>query len=120
MDIKAGDDLAIDLVLQGTVWSENLMDLRNDHSVDFEIDVEGVPEIFPTFAIAPNGQSPMSDVVFTGTTITLASPEPNACQPVLRGPTDAFSAPSASPDGQTCCLSHIVLRAQGVPATTTF
>jgi hypothetical protein len=120
MAVKAGDDLAIDLVLQGTVWSETLTDGRNDHSVTFDIDVEGLPEVFPTFAIATNGQSPVSDIVFTSTTITLASPEPNACQPALRGPNDAFSAPSASADGQTCCVSHIVLRALGVPATTTF
>jgi hypothetical protein len=120
MDVKAGDVLAFDLVLQGTVWSETITDGRTGHSVSFDIDVEGVPEVFPTFAIAPNGQSPVSDVVFTSTTISMALPEPTACQPTLRGPNDAFSAPSASPDGQTCCLAHIVLRAAGVPATTTF
>jgi len=120
MDVKAGDDLAIDVVLQGMNWSETITDSRNSRNVSFDVDVQGEPEIFPTFAIATNGQSPVSDIVFTSTTITLASPEPTACQPTLRGPNDAFSAPSASTDGRTCCLSHIVLRAMGVPATTSF
>jgi hypothetical protein len=120
MDVKPGDDLAIDLVLQGTVWGETITNPRNGRTVTFDVDVEGEPEVFPTFAIAPNGQSPVSDIVFSATTITMASSEPTACQPTLRGPTDSFSTPMASPDGQTCCIAHIVLRSLGVQATTSF
>lgn len=120
MDVKVGDDLAIDLALQGTGWNESITNSRNGRTVTFDIDVEGQPEVFPTFEIASNAQSPVSDIVFTSTTITMAASEPGACQPTLRGPDDSFSTPTASLDGRTCCISHVVLRALGVPATTSF
>lgn len=119
MDAKVGDTLEFDLALEGTVWTETITDDRSTHAVTFTIDLGGQPEVFPTFAIDANGQSPDADVIFGPTTFTLAEPEPTACQPSVRGPTDSFSTPAASASGTRCCLSYIVLRAQGVPATTT-
>jgi hypothetical protein len=118
MDTKVGDPIEIDLALNGTVWTETLTNDRNGHNVTFDIDLGGQAETFPTFAIVTNTQSPVSDIIFTGTTITFAQSDPGACQPTLRGPTDSFSTPVASASGTQCCLAYIVLRAQGVAATT--
>jgi AcrR family transcriptional regulator len=35
-----------------------------------------------------------------------------------RGMTDYFSAPQSSPDGTKCCIARMILRAQGVPASS--
>lgn len=66
----------------------------------------------------PTRNRPVTDVIFTSTVITFAAPSAESCQPSQRGMTDYFSAPQSSPDGTKCCISRIVLRAQGVAPTS--
>jgi len=54
------------------------------------------------FVIEDDGQAPVSDVIFTSTTVTFASSQSSACQPQVRGTNDYFSAPQASSDGLHC------------------
>jgi hypothetical protein len=66
----------------------------------------------------PNANKPVSDVIFTSTVLTFADPVPEACQPSQRGTDDYIAPPQSSPDGTKCCISRMVLRANGVPATS--
>jgi hypothetical protein len=50
--------------------------------------------------------------------VTFADAEAAACQPTVRGINDFFTNPQASADGKQCTIDRIVLRAQGVAATT--
>ena len=84
----------------------------------FELDMDGQAQDWAIFTIESDGSEPVSDVVFTGTTLTFAAPDSAACQPNTRGPDDYFSAPQSSTDGKSCCVSKIILRAKGVAATT--
>lgn len=56
--------------------------------------------------------------IFTNTVLSLAEPNPNACEPVLKGMRDYASKARVSADGKHCCIDRIVLRAAGVMATT--
>jgi hypothetical protein len=119
MKVEVGDQLLIDMSLSGTLWKQSVTEKANQKSVDFDFDLANQPQRWALFEIeAPTSTKPAADVVFTDTVITLAKPEPKACQPSARGTTDYFSAPIASPDGMTCCIARLVLRAQGVAATT--
>jgi hypothetical protein len=120
MRAAVGDFLDIDMSLTDTIWSQVVTDTRTGEMVDFDIDMLKQPQRWAIFEIElPTSAKPVSDVVFTNTVITLAKPEPKACQPSSHGTSDYFSAPIGSSDGLRCCIARIVLRAGGVAATTT-
>ena len=50
--------------------------------------------------------------------LTMQKPEPGACALNNRGMTDYATASRVWADGLHCCIDRIVLRADGVPATT--
>jgi len=119
IDVNVGDPLDIVMSLKGTVWSQVIVDRTSGKTATFDIDMKGQAQDWAIFSIEePTSTRPVSDVVFTSTTITFASADPTACQPSVRGQTDYFSTPMASSDGTKCCVSRIILRAQGVAATT--
>jgi hypothetical protein len=119
MNVGIGDKLLIDMSLNGTVWTQTVTDQANQKKVDFDMDMMDQPQRWALFEIEmPTSTKPAADVVFTDTLIVLEKPEPEACQPTARGSNDYYSAPVASKDGLRCCVSRLVLRAQGVPATT--
>jgi hypothetical protein len=119
MNVEIGDQLLLDMSLKGTVWTQTVTDLETMKSVDFDEDLMNQPQRWALFEIeAPTSNKPTSDVVFTNTVITLEKPEPKSCQPTARGANDYYSAPVSSPDGLKCCIARLVLRAQGVAATT--
>ena len=119
MDVEIGDELLIDMSLDGTIWNQTVTSGQTGDAVDFDMDMENQPQRWALFEIEmPTSTRPAADVVFTDTVITFAEPEPEACQPVTRGTNDYFSAPIASSDGFRCCVARLVLRAQGVAATT--
>lgn len=118
MDVAVGDQLDIAMTLAGTVWSQIVVDRQTGHMATFDIDMNGQAQDWAIFTIESDGSEPISDVVFTSTTVTLADADGAACQPSTRGQNDYFSAPQSSTDGKTCCISKIILRAPGVAATT--
>jgi hypothetical protein len=83
------------------------------------MDMDMQPQRWALFEIEmPTSTRPAGDIVFTNTVMTFAKPEAKACQPNTRGANDYFSSPIASSDGLRCCVARLVLRAQGVAATT--
>jgi hypothetical protein len=119
MNVAIGDLLLIDMSLKDTIWSQTVTDQMSNKSVAFDIDMEKQPQRWALFEIeTPTSTRPAADVVFTNTVLTFAKPEPKACQPSSRGTSDYFSTPTASSDGLRCCVARLVLRAQGVAATT--
>jgi hypothetical protein len=120
MNVNVGDELLIDMSLNGTIWTQTVTDQASGKKVDFDMDMMNQPQRWALFEIEmPTSTKPAADIVFTDTLIVLEKPEPEACQPTARGSNDYYSAPVSSKDGLRCCVSRLVLRAQGVPATTT-
>jgi hypothetical protein len=120
IDVQVGDPLDITMSLSGTVWSQTVVDRQSRQQSTFSQDLSGQAQDWALFKIEVNTQTvPTSDIVFTSTTLTLAASDPNACQPTKRGANDYFATPLVSADGTKCCVSRIILRAQGVAATTT-
>jgi hypothetical protein len=103
----------------GTTWSQVVTNLSNNQTVDFDIDLKKQDQNWALFEIeVVSSTLPSSDVIFTDTVLTLANAEPESCQPDSFGPMDDYSAPLISADGTKCCLERIVLREEGVPATS--
>jgi hypothetical protein len=118
MLVQVGDPLSIHLTLAGTVWTTDIEDLGTGGDVTFTWDLLGQSQNYAQFWLDPASTEPVADSIFNATTITFAEPEPDACLPDLRGHTDFFSNPRVSSDGTQCSIERIVLRAQGVPATS--
>lgn len=119
IDVQAGDELEITMSLQGTVWSQLVVDRQTGQMTSFDMDLAGQAQNWALFEIEmPSQNRPVSDIIFSSTTLTFADPDPMACQPSGRGANDYFTAPQSSQDGTKCCIAKIVLRARGVPATT--
>jgi hypothetical protein len=118
MDVGVGDQLDIAMTLKATSWNQTIVDRQTGHTATFDFDMAGQAQDWAIFTIESDGSEPISDVVFTSTTLTLADADGAGCQPSTRGQDDYFSAPQTSTDGKTCCVSKIILRAKGVAATT--
>jgi hypothetical protein len=118
MDVAVGDPLDIAMTLSGTVWNQTVVDRQTGNMATFAIDMDGQAQDWAIFTIESDGSEPISDVVFTSTTLTLAAADSAGCQPSTRGQDDYFAAPQSSTDGKSCCVSKIILRAKGVAATT--
>jgi hypothetical protein len=119
MDVAVGEQLDIAMTLSGTVWTQLVTDRHTGKSVKFDMDLMGQSQNWATLAIEqPTALKPSSDAVFTSTRLEFADPDMAGCQPSQHGPNDYFSTPVASQDGKNCCVSRVILRQQGVPATT--
>lgn len=118
MNVQVGDELAMVMTLNGTVWHQAITDSVSQTSVSYDIDMLGQAQNYAEFVIEMYTENPAADVVFTATTVTFADAEAAACQPIVRGINDFFTDPKVSSDGKQCTFDRIVLRAEGVPATT--
>jgi hypothetical protein len=118
MDVNVDDLLDIDMALSGTMWKQTITDRQANKTVDFTMDLMGQDQGWAIFDIEAQGAEPVSDVIFTSTAFTMAAADPSGCEPSTRGQTDYFAAPRISSDGKTCCVSKIILRGQGVAATS--
>ncbi len=118
MDVAVGDQLNLAITLSGTVWTQTITDVQSGKTVTFNQDLKGQAQGWVLFEIESDGVEPISDVIFTSTTLTFADPDPSACQPSSFGINDYYSAPVTSTDGTSCCISKIILRANGVAPTS--
>jgi hypothetical protein len=119
MDVAVGDQLDIAMTLSGTVWTQVIADRQTGKSVQFPMDLKAQGQNWATLAIEqPTSLKPISDAVFTETRLQFAASSPMSCQPSQHGPDDYFATPYVSIDGKTCCVSRVILRANGVKATT--
>lgn len=118
MTVTVGDTLDMRLVLSGTAWTQTVTKRGTAQSVSYTLDMLGQAQASAEWVIEEYSAKPVSDVVFTSSVITFASSAKSVCQPAQRGSNDYFSAPRLSADGLRCCIGKIILRAQGVAATT--
>lgn len=109
MPVNVGDTLSISMTLTGTVWLQNIVDVQTGKSVSFSIDMLGQSQNYALFAIEGYGQSPVSNVVFGATTITLAQPDTSACSTSVQDLGDVISGARVSADGLSCIVDGIVL-----------
>jgi hypothetical protein len=118
MTVAVGDDLDLVFALKDTSWTQTVTNRRTSQSVSYTIDLLGQGQNMAEFVIEEYSSKPVSDVIFTSSVVTFASPAQTACQPAQQGINDYFSAPRASVDGLRCCIDKVILRAEGVAATT--
>jgi hypothetical protein len=118
MNVEVGDPLSIHFSLNGTVWQQRIENLRDGSAVSYDLDMLGQAQNYAHFWLDPLTAQATADAVFSSTSVTFAQAEASACQPIQRGENDFFSNPQPSLDGTECSISRIVLRAQGVPAST--
>jgi len=118
MTVAVGDTLDMRFVLNGTDWTQTVTNQRTAQSVSYTVDMLGQAQASAEFVIEEYSAKLVSDVVFTSSVITFASSAKSACQPAQRGTNDYFSAPRVSADGLRCCIGKVILRAEGVAATT--
>ncbi len=118
MNVNVGDALVMVMKLDGTIWHQTVTDSATQKAVSYDIDMQGQAQNYAEFDIEIYTENPAADVIFTSTEIVLQDSQPTFCQPTVRGTNDFFTNPRMSADGKTCDIDRIVLRAQGVAATS--
>lgn len=115
MKVEVGDELDIEMKLEGTVWDQIVTNKSNGKSVNFKRDMKGQKQQWLINEIELTGATkPVDDVIFTSMVVKLSDSMPKACVPNVKGSTDYFTPPRASADGKTCCIDKLILRASGI------
>jgi hypothetical protein len=119
MDVAIGDQLDIDMSLNGNVWTQVITNRSNGKTVKFDRDLMGQKQVEVLYEIELQTQAkPSEDVIFTASVIKFSKSAPESCMPRSQGSNDYFSAVRASADGKTCCIDKVILRASGVAASS--
>jgi len=114
MSVEVCDRLEIEITLSGTVWRQTVTNAQTNQTVIYDIDMQNQAQNLAYFAIEEYSSTPVSEVIFTDTTLTFDSPDAADCRVYLRGQADFVSPPTASSDGLQCTIPQIILRAQGI------
>lgn len=114
MSVAVGDTLDLDFSLAGTIWTQTVTDAQTGQSVSYSIDMMNQAQNLAYFVIEEYSSAPVSEVIFTATTITFASADSSDCKLAMRGQTDYVSVPVPASDGRSCAIQEIILRAQGI------
>ena len=114
MSVAVGDTLNIDMALAGTTWTQTVTDAQTGQSVSYAIDMMNQAQNLAYFVIEEYSSAPVSEVVFTDTTITFGAADAADCKLAMRGQNDFVSVPVASSDGRSCSIQEIILRTQGI------
>jgi hypothetical protein len=115
LSVEVGDTLDIDMALAGTIWTQTITDEQTGQSVAYSIDMMNQAQNLAYFVIEEYSAAPVSEVVFTDTTLTYGAADAGDCKLNTRGQNDFVSVPVASSDGRACAIQEIILRAQGIP-----
>ena len=114
MSVNVGDQLDIDMQLAGTIWNQTVTDAETGKSVTFSFDMMNQAQNIAYFVIEEYSSAPVSEVIFTDTTITYgAADAPTASSPCAVRPTTS-PFPVSSSNGLACTVQEIILRAQGI------
>jgi hypothetical protein len=117
--VDVHDRLDLDMRLSGTNWAQRVIDLNSRKSTEFSIDLKGQQQQQALFWVElKTAAKPTEDLVFEDVVLSMRMPEPAACVLNNRGMNDYVSKSRVSADGMHCCIDRIVLRVDGVPATT--
>jgi MYXO-CTERM domain-containing protein len=114
MSVNVCDTLNIDIALSGTVWTQTVADEQTNETVTYDLDMQNQSQNLVYFVIEEYSSTPVSEVIFTDTTIAFDSPDAADCRVYMRGTTDYVSTPVPSSDGLQCSIQQIILRAQGI------
>ena len=114
MAVDVGDKLTLDMAMAGTVWTQTVTDDQTGHEVAYSIDMLGQAQNIAYFIVEEYASAPVSEVIFTNTTITFGTADATDCELTERGQTDYVSVPVPSDDGRTCSIANIILRAEGI------
>ncbi len=114
MSVDVGDTLNMDIALSGTVWTQTVTDVQTGKTVTYSIDMMNQAQNLAYFVIEEYSAAPVSEVIFTDSTITFGSSDAADCKLNMRGQNDFVSVPVPSADGLTCAIAEIILRAQGI------
>lgn len=119
MKVSPNDLLDIEIAQAGAVWKQTVTDLSNGQRIEHETNMLGQEQGRASFyAEALYGSRILTDVVFTETVLTFASPLASPCAPATQGASDFVSRSRLSPDGLKCCIDRITLRTAGHAPTT--
>jgi len=114
MSVNVCDTLNMDIALNGTVWTQTITDVQTGQTVTYSLDMQNQAQNLAYFVIEEYSSTPVSEVIFTDTTLTFDSPDTADCKVSARGQTDYISTPVASNGGLQCSIQQIILRAQGI------
>ena len=114
MSVNVCDTLIMDIALAGTVWTQTVTDMQTNQTVTYSIDMQNQAQNLAYFVIEEYSSAPVSEVIFTDTTITFDSPDTADCKVSERGQNDYVSTPVAENGGLQCSIQQIILRAQGI------
>jgi hypothetical protein len=110
MAVNPGDILLIQIALSGSMWTQTVLDLKSGKSVGFHISLQKQSQNYAWFSIESHSGPPISDVVFTETTIAFVSPDTLNCSLVKRGTDDTVTTPILIDGGQACYIEKITLK----------
>ena len=114
MSVNVCDTLDMGIALSGTVWTQTVTDVQTGKAVTYSLDMMNQAQNLAYFVIEEYSSVPVSEVIFTNTTLTFGSPDAADCKVNFRGQNDYVSTPVASADGLRCTIDQIILRAQGI------
>jgi hypothetical protein len=114
MSVDVCDTLDIDIALSGSIWTQTVTDEQTNETVTYDIDMQDQSQNIAYFVIEEYSSTPVSEVIFTDTTIAFDSPDAADCRVYMRGQADYVSTPAASSDGLQCSIQQIILRAEGI------
>jgi hypothetical protein len=114
-----GDRLDFVMHLNKTTWEQTVVDTNSKQMTKFDIDLRGQPQQRALFEIElKTSAKPVADSIFENVVLTMRDPDPGACALNNAGMNDYVSQSRVSADGTRCCIERIVLRADGVPASS--
>lgn len=118
--VEPRDVLDVDIELKGTSWIQRVRNARTGEAIEYAIDLKGQQQNRALFWIElPNGAArPVEDAEFGSVVLTTKMPAVSACNALARGGRDFLAKPRFSKDGLHCCVDRLVLRANGVAATS--
>ena len=109
LPVASGDQLRITMQLNGSVWTQNILNLQSGKSVSYAIDLQGQAQNRALFIIESYQQATISsDVMFSDTRLSFA--KPSACTALRRGINDLVGTPQLSADGLSCTIPLLILR----------
>jgi len=119
--VEPRDVLDVDIELEGKTWVQRVHNERTGETIEYSIDLKGQQQNRALFWIElPGGTArPVEDAEFGSVVLTTKMPAVSACNALARGGRDFLAKPRFSKDKLHCCVDRLVLRANGVTATST-
>jgi hypothetical protein len=111
MPVNVGDQLVMNMTLDGTTWTQTILDLQTLQSVSYAIDMKGQEQDIADFDIEDYSAIVPGDIVFTNTVLTFSGGVfPSNCSARIGNTGNSASAPVIIDNGKQCRIDKIVLK----------